>query len=98
MAPKTIKKLICDALEDLSLLNLEKFISHLLDRREKPRVPRSKVEGKTFVVVTDVIVSAFCELNGLLVTLQILKDIGCNEDAKRLGEQFYHASVFASSG
>lgn len=84
MAPATIKKLICDALEDLSSLDLEKFTSQLLDRREKPRILRSKVEGKSFLVVTDVIVSTFCEYNGLLVTLSTLRDIGCNEDASRL--------------
>lgn len=87
MAPKTIKKLIFDALENLSALDLEKFTRLLLDRREEPRIPRSRVEGKNFMVVTDVIVSAFCEFKGLLVTLQMLRDIDCNEDASRLGEQ-----------
>lgn len=94
MAPKTIKRLICDRLEDLSPQDLKKFISHLLDRREEPRIPRSKVEGKDFMVVTDVIVSAFCESKGLQVTLKLLKDIGCNQEADELGEHLNHASDF----
>lgn len=84
MAPKTIKKLIFDALENLTPLDLEKFIRHLVDRREDPRIRRSRVDGKNFMVVTDAIVSTFCEYKGLLVTLEILKDIDCNEDASRL--------------
>lgn len=86
MAPKTIKKLIADTLENLGGLNLEKFISELLDRREEPRVPRSKVEGKNFLVVTDTLVSLFCERGALRVTLETLRDIGCNQEADGLGE------------
>lgn len=86
MAPKTIKKLIADTLENLGALNLEKFISELLDRREEPRVPRSKVEGKNFLVVTDTLVSLFCERGALRVTLETLRDIGCNQEADGLGE------------
>lgn len=87
MAATTIKRLICDALEDLSQLNLEKFIHQLLDRREEPRIPRSKVEGKNFMVVTDVIVSTFREDKGLLVTIETLKKIKCNEEASGLESQ-----------
>lgn len=86
MAPKTIKKLIADTLEDLGTPNLEKFVSQLLDRREEPRVPRSKVEGKSFLVITDTVVSLFCERGALQVTLETLRDIGCNQEADRLGE------------
>lgn len=96
MAPKTIKKLIFDALENLTPLDLEKFIRHLVDRREDPRIRRSRVDGKNFMVVTDAIVSTFCEYKGLLVTLEILKDIDCNEDASRLGEHPQHANNSAS--
>lgn len=88
MSPKTIKILICDALEDLSKLNFDKFVVQLRDRREEPRIRRNKVEGKNFMEVTDAIVSTFCEPKGLLVTLQILKGIDCHEDARRLGEHF----------
>lgn len=88
MAATTIKMLICEALEDLSQLNLEKFIHQLLDRREEPRIPRSKVEGKSVFAVTDVIVSTFREDKGLLVTIETLKKIKCNEEASGLGEHF----------
>lgn len=81
-----MKMLICEALEDLSQQDVDKFIHQLLDRREQPRILRSKVEGKSFMVVTDVIVSTFCEKKGLLVTIDTLKKIKCNEEASRLGE------------
>lgn len=98
MTTKTIKMLICEALEDLSPLNLEKFILQLRDRREEPRVPRSKVEGKSVMVVTDVIVSTFREDKGLLVTIETLEKIKCNEEASGLGEHFCHATLFTSPG
>lgn len=86
MAPKTIKKLICDTLENLLDTDLEKFRAQLVDRREEPLIPRSKVQGKSYLVLTDVIVSTFCEVKGLQVTLQTLGEINCNEEAERLGE------------
>lgn len=92
MAPKTIKKLIADTLEDLGSQNLEKFVSQLLDRREEPRVPRSKVEGKGFLVITDKLVSVFCERGALQVTLETLRDIGCNQEADGLGE--HHQALY----
>lgn len=87
MAPRTIKNLIKDTLEDLGGTDFDKFVDQLLDRREEPRLPRSKVEGKGFLVVTDALVSLFCELGALRVTLETLRDIGCNQEAGRLGER-----------
>lgn len=92
MAPKTIKRLIADTLEDLAPTNLEKFVCQLRDRREEPRVPRSKVEGKSFLIITDTLVSLFCERGALRVTLETLRDIDCNEDADRLGE--HHQPIY----
>lgn len=86
MPPKTIKGAIRDVLENLGQKDLKKFRSALLDRREEPRVPVSRVEEKDFLEVTDVLVSTFCERGAARVTLDLLKEIKCFDDAKMLGE------------
>lgn len=93
MAPKTIKTLIANTLENLGQLDLEKFRSQLRDRREEPRIPRSKVDDKGFLVITDVLVQTFRESGALSVTLQLLRDIDCNDDAERLGKALNLKSV-----
>uniref|UniRef100_A0A3P9DSK0 PYD and CARD domain containing n=1 Tax=Maylandia zebra TaxID=106582 RepID=A0A3P9DSK0_9CICH len=82
---KTIKSAVADTLEDLEKGNYEKFCHQLLDRREPPRVKRNKVEDKSRLQVTDALVSIFTEEGALRVTLEILKQIGCSEEAKELG-------------
>lgn len=93
MAPKTIKTLIANTLENLTQMDLEKFRSQLRDRREAPRIPRSKVDDKNFLVITDVLVQTFRESGALTVTLQILRDIDCNDDADTLGKALNLKSV-----
>uniref|UniRef100_A0A3P9DSZ5 PYD and CARD domain containing n=1 Tax=Maylandia zebra TaxID=106582 RepID=A0A3P9DSZ5_9CICH len=83
---KTIKSAVADTLEDLEKGNYEKFCHQLLDRREPPRVKRNKVEDKSRLQVTDALVSIFTEEGALRVTLEILKQIGCSEEAKELGK------------
>lgn len=84
MPPKTIKRAIKDTLENLGKENLDKFRSALLDRREEPRVALSRVEHKDFLVITDVLVSTFCEPGAARVTLELLKEIKCFDNAKAL--------------
>nr|XP_046255945.1 apoptosis-associated speck-like protein containing a CARD [Scatophagus argus] len=84
MPPKTIKKAIKDALENLSQNNLRKFRDELLDRREEPRVKRSQVEDKSFLEITDVLVSTYTESGALPVTVELLREIGCSDDADKL--------------
>lgn len=86
MPPKTIKGAIRDVLENLGKKDLKKFCSALLDRREEPRVPVSRVEDKDFLEITDVLVSTYCEHGAARVTLDLLKEIKCFDDAKMLGE------------
>lgn len=86
MPPKTIKSAIRDSLENLGRQNLERFRSALLDRREEPQVPVSRVEDKDYLGITDVLVSTFCEGGAARVTLELLEEIKCFDDAKRLGE------------
>ncbi|XP_076593591.1 apoptosis-associated speck-like protein containing a CARD isoform X2 [Chaetodon auriga] len=84
MPPKTIKKALADALEDLRQQDFDKFCHQLLDRREEPRVRRNRVEGRTRYEVVDVLVSTFTESGCLAVVVELLKEIDCNEDADRL--------------
>ncbi|XP_026039743.1 apoptosis-associated speck-like protein containing a CARD isoform X2 [Astatotilapia calliptera] len=83
---KTIKSAVSDTLDDLTKVDFEKFCHQLLDRREPPRVKRNKVEDKSRLQVTDALVSIFTEEGALRVTLEILKQIGCSEEAKELEE------------
>ncbi|XP_042280653.1 apoptosis-associated speck-like protein containing a CARD [Thunnus maccoyii] len=86
MAPKTIRQALANMLEDLKPEDFKKFCAHLVDRRKEPRVRRNRVEGKDFLEVADVLVSTFTEQGALGVADEILKDIGCSNDAENLAE------------
>ncbi|KAK9514208.1 hypothetical protein VZT92_027689 [Zoarces viviparus] len=87
MAPKTAKQLIKGALANLSKENFEKFRDELLDREEEPQVNRNQVEDKTYIVVTDVLVSTFTETGAPAVVAELLKQIGCNNDGEKLEKE-----------
>ncbi|XP_074508922.1 apoptosis-associated speck-like protein containing a CARD [Sebastes fasciatus] len=87
MPPKTIKMALADMLEDLSEQNFQKFCHHLLDRREEPQVRRNRVEGRSRLDIADVLVSTFGESEALEVALEILTDIDCNNEAKKLASK-----------
>uniref|UniRef100_A0A667WP58 PYD and CARD domain containing n=1 Tax=Myripristis murdjan TaxID=586833 RepID=A0A667WP58_9TELE len=72
--------------EDLPEKKLKKFCMVLLDRRGEPRVKTSAVEGKDCITIAQVLVSTFTELGALQITLELLREIDCNEEAERLGE------------
>ncbi|XP_042280651.1 uncharacterized protein LOC121906049 [Thunnus maccoyii] len=80
----TIKLAISDTLKDLSKSELDTFIFHLRDRREEPLIRRSSLEGKNLHEVTDLLVSTFTELGAKKVTMEILRQINCNEQAEKL--------------
>ncbi|XP_042077209.1 caspase a-like [Haplochromis burtoni] len=81
---KTIKSAVADTLEDLAKGNFEKFCHQLLDRREAPRVKRNRVENKNRLQIADVLVSHFTEEGALRVTVDLLKAIGCSDEAETL--------------
>ncbi|MED6271134.1 hypothetical protein CHARACLAT_017200 [Characodon lateralis] len=87
MPRRSIKLLLADTLEDLSNQNFEKFCYHLLDRRQEPRVRRSRVEGKKRLEIVDVLVSTFTEEGAVGVTEEILREIGCNSEAETLAQE-----------
>lgn len=86
MSDKTIKLALVSALEDISKDDFEKFCHQLLDRREAPRVKRNRVENKNRLQIADVLVSHFTEEGALGVTVDLLKAIGCSNEAETLGE------------
>lgn len=86
MPPTTVKAALWGAMEDLTKQDLEKFCHQLLDRREEPRVSRSRVEGRNVYDIVDVLVSTFTEYGALQVAVDLLTQIGCNEEAQKLGE------------
>uniref|UniRef100_A0A667X383 PYD and CARD domain containing n=1 Tax=Myripristis murdjan TaxID=586833 RepID=A0A667X383_9TELE len=83
MPPRTIKAAIQDALEDLTEKKFKKFCAALLDRRGEPRVKRSSVEGQDYITIAQVLVSTFTEPGALRITLELLREIDCNEESLR---------------
>uniref|UniRef100_A0A7N9APP7 PYD and CARD domain containing n=1 Tax=Mastacembelus armatus TaxID=205130 RepID=A0A7N9APP7_9TELE len=86
MASRTIKAALADVLENLSEENFKKFCHHLMDLRAGPRIRRTAVEGKSCLEVADVMVSTFTEVKVVGVAEEILRDIGCTQEADDLGK------------
>uniref|UniRef100_A0A3B4VIL6 Uncharacterized LOC111233688 n=1 Tax=Seriola dumerili TaxID=41447 RepID=A0A3B4VIL6_SERDU len=86
MAPKTKKALVRETLGHLKKAQFEAFVEVLLDRREEPRVKCSDVEGQGYLQVTNVLVSTFTERKAPQVVADILREIGCEEEADKLGK------------
>ncbi|KAI3361306.1 hypothetical protein L3Q82_013478 [Scortum barcoo] len=87
MPPTPVKVALADALGDLSKEDFEKFCFRLLSCREEPRVRRNRVEDKSRLQVVDVLVSTFTEAGALRKTVEILREIGCNEGADELEKE-----------
>lgn len=80
----TIKWAIRDEVENLS--KIDKFYDELFDRREKQRILRHALEGKGPVDITQFPVSTFTEPKALQATLNLLRQINCEEAAETLVE------------
>ncbi|XP_070692112.1 apoptosis-associated speck-like protein containing a CARD [Pempheris klunzingeri] len=87
MPPKTTRKSLANTLEDLPKKDFDKFCRDLVDRKEEPRVRRNRVEEKNFLDVAEVLVSTFTERGAVRVAAEILREIGCSEEAARLVEE-----------
>lgn len=90
MAPDSIRMAIGNCLENLSKDDLEKLIHKLIHRGGEPRIRRTQVDGKSRLQITDTVVNAFTEPKALEVILELLRTIGCSEDAKELDEDTKH--------
>ncbi|KAK1896116.1 Apoptosis-associated speck-like protein containing a CARD [Dissostichus eleginoides] len=84
MSSQNIKMAIADMFEGLSRSNFENFCDELLHRKEGPRVTRIRVEGKSRLEITNVLVSTFTETGAVEVAEEILRGIDCNEEADQL--------------
>lgn len=83
MSRTTSKRAIVEA---LSKVHLEKFHFCLRDRGVEPRVTWGDVEGKSVGETADMLFSKFTESGAVKVTLEMLREMNCNEEAARLGE------------
>lgn len=70
MASKTPRRILNDILEDTSGKNFDKFRSELLDQKV---VRQNQVEGKDYLVLTDVMIEAYSEKRVLKEAEDILR-------------------------
>ncbi|KAM8871154.1 apoptosis-associated speck-like protein containing a CARD [Spinachia spinachia] len=97
MPPKSRKTAIKEALADLPKDDFEAFCHALRDRPGEPKVPYNKVEGKSFLVIADVLVAAFTEARAIEVTAELLEEICCEGHAVMLRDKTSGRSSQASS-
>uniref|UniRef100_A0A7N8XH66 PYD and CARD domain containing n=1 Tax=Mastacembelus armatus TaxID=205130 RepID=A0A7N8XH66_9TELE len=72
---------------DVSYINCNlKFYHKLLDRRIEPRIRRQRIEDKDRLDIADVMISTFTEAKVVHVVVEILRDIGCNQEAADLSK------------
>ncbi|XP_036929640.1 apoptosis-associated speck-like protein containing a CARD isoform X2 [Acanthopagrus latus] len=81
MPPKTIKKAIKNCLENLREKDFKKFCDALI---ADAGIATSRVEGKDFLDVTNVVVTNFGEAKALDMVIDLLEDNGCKEQADAL--------------
>ncbi|XP_013884174.1 apoptosis-associated speck-like protein containing a CARD [Austrofundulus limnaeus] len=88
MAPQTPKRLVSNALEDMSEVNLQKFCMALMEMKVDGRrvVRRNQVDGKKFWELADLMVGVFTETKVVNVAVEILRDIGCCQEAEDLAK------------
>uniref|UniRef100_A0A7N9ARI7 PYD and CARD domain containing n=1 Tax=Mastacembelus armatus TaxID=205130 RepID=A0A7N9ARI7_9TELE len=84
MPYKTVKAALTDMFEDLSDQDFSRFYHKLLDRRIEPRIRRQRIEDKDRLDIADVMISTFTEAKVVHVVVEILRDIGCNQEAADL--------------
>uniref|UniRef100_A0A673A3A0 Pyrin domain-containing protein n=1 Tax=Sphaeramia orbicularis TaxID=375764 RepID=A0A673A3A0_9TELE len=82
MSAKGISTEILDCLAS----EFERFCHALIHRRTEPRVRRNKVENKTRVEITDVLISTFTREHVVEVAVEVLRQIDCHQAADDLGE------------
>uniref|UniRef100_A0A7N8YF04 PYD and CARD domain containing n=1 Tax=Mastacembelus armatus TaxID=205130 RepID=A0A7N8YF04_9TELE len=93
MPYKTVKAALTDMFEDLSDQDFSRFYHKLLDRRIEPRIRRQRIEDKDRLDIADVMISTFTEAKVVHVVVEILRDIGCNQEAADLNEHSGHGGA-----
>ncbi|XP_077577646.1 apoptosis-associated speck-like protein containing a CARD [Stigmatopora nigra] len=94
----TKKKLIFQSLDNLSKENFLSFCAALVDREGDRRVSQSKVEDRSRLEVTNVLVSTFTEAGAPAVVSELLGDIGCGDQASKLDIRIAQLTSNASGG
>ncbi|CAL1612032.1 unnamed protein product [Knipowitschia caucasica] len=85
MEVPSTRRLINDALNDLSSDQLASFRTALRERRgDGPRVRRTDVEDKSPLQLSELLVQTFLEDGAVRVTEQLLRDIDCMQTAAEL--------------
>lgn len=98
MSLDTLTVVLGNSLENLKKEDFERFCTRLLDRRKRPRVATSRVEGKSRLEVTGVMVSTFTEAEAWRVAVEILRSIDCGAAAQDLEEEADRVSSASGSG
>ncbi|XP_061677020.1 uncharacterized protein LOC133501348 isoform X1 [Syngnathoides biaculeatus] len=78
---------ILDSLENLSKRNYDRFCMALVDRRGERKVTLSMVEDQSRTEVTNALVSTFTKAGAPVVVSEILRLIGCFDEAEQLDSQ-----------
>ncbi|XP_061573622.1 uncharacterized protein LOC133440385 isoform X2 [Cololabis saira] len=92
------KKMLKESLMNISAENFNAFLDALWGRKEKPRIFRVKVEGKSPLEVADVMITTFGEQRALEVAEEILRYINCNQDADELAKKAGAAGAAGAAG
>ncbi|KAI9532119.1 hypothetical protein NQZ68_034324 [Dissostichus eleginoides] len=78
------RKAVKRMLTNLSKDHFAEFCHELVNRKKEPRVALNRVEGKSFLEITEVLVSTFDETGAVEVAAELLNEIGCNKAANEL--------------
>ncbi|KAM9852443.1 apoptosis-associated speck-like protein containing a CARD [Aulostomus maculatus] len=84
MSGKSIKIVLANTLADLSKDDLSKFVHYLRARPGDPKITRHRVDGKGYLDIADVLVSAFTETGAVKVAEEILRTMDCSNEADEL--------------
>lgn len=75
---------ILNSLKDLVDEKFSEFCHKVTASRVEPRIRASEVDGKSRVKITELLVSRWTEATALDKTINILKEIGCHNEAMEL--------------
>ncbi|XP_071062036.1 apoptosis-associated speck-like protein containing a CARD isoform X2 [Pseudochaenichthys georgianus] len=78
------RKAVKRMLSNLSTPNFNNFRDELVHRKKEPRVALNRVEGKSFLEITEVLLSTFNETGAVEVSAELLSVIECNIEAAQL--------------
>ncbi|KAM4579856.1 apoptosis-associated speck-like protein containing a CARD isoform 1-T1 [Odontesthes bonariensis] len=84
MPPKTVRKCVERALDNLSATKLDRFRNELVKRKQEPRIALNRVEGKRSWEVVGEMISTFKEDGALEVTKELLEELEFTEDAETM--------------